>query len=85
MIFARVIDVLNVPNRDPWVHKVITLCDEMIPFAVLGHRYWARPELIYSIIRHVCFPFEDAGVSIVSFLDLANDNGLKLTAGVFKV
>ena len=85
MVFARVADVLHVPNRDPWVHKVVTLCNEMVPFMVLGHRHWARPKLIYSIIRRVCFPFEDAGVGIVSFLDLANDNGLELAAGVLKV
>lgn len=85
MIFARVGDILHVSERNSWIDYVVGLGDERIPLMILGHRNRPHTELFDGVVSLVGFPFENAGIRIVGFLDLANNNGLEFAPRVLQI
>lgn len=59
--------------------------DKMYPFLVLGHGDGAIAKLFNEAIVIVGLTLEDAGISVVCFLNFTDDNGLELTTRAFEV
>lgn len=85
MIFARVGDVLHVPERDMRIDHVVGVGDERVPFMVLRHRNRPGVQFFGGVVGLVGFTLEDVGVCIVGFLDFAHNNRFEFATGVFKV
>jgi hypothetical protein len=85
MILAWKRDIVNISQRYTRVHHLVSFGNKSVPFVVVRHRNWAYAKLLCSVEGLVRFPFENTGIGIVSLLDLADNNGLEFTAGVFKV
>jgi hypothetical protein len=52
----------------------------MLPLLIFGHSNWSITEFSDHAVSIVCLALEDTSVGIVSLLNLAYNDGLKLTA-----
>jgi hypothetical protein len=85
VVSARVGDVLNTTKRHVRRNEVRVGADKRRPFLVLGHGDWATAKGLNCLVRIVAFALEDSSKSVVSFLDLADNNRLELTARGFEI
>ena len=73
-ILTRIIYVLRTSRWDLGVNEMFVLIHEGIPFVVLSHGERSFFQGFDRLVGFIGFSFQDTGVSIVGFLNLANDN-----------
>lgn len=64
---------------------MLIVLDKSVPFVIFGYRNWSGTESFHCIIGFISLPFDDARICIVGFLDLSNNNGLKLSPRALEV
>lgn len=85
VMLARVLNVLQSAQWYVGVDKVGVAPDETSPLLVSGHSNWATAELLDSCVHLVSITLHDTGKSVVSFLNLADNDGLEFTPRVLEV
>jgi hypothetical protein len=76
---ARVMNILSFSDRYTWIHKVLVILDEGIPFMVLWHGNRTSTQLLHRRISRICFTLQYTSVSIVRLLDFSNNDSLKFS------
>jgi hypothetical protein len=74
VVFARVLDFLQSPQRQTGIDKVRVVGNELVPLKVSWHTDWAVSKLIDGRIHFVGVSLHDTRKGVVCFLDLANHN-----------
>lgn len=72
-------DILSFSDRYTWIHKVLVILNEGIPFMVLWHGNRTSTQLFHGRISRICFTLQYTSVGIVRFLDFANNDSLKFS------
>lgn len=85
MVSAGVVNVFDATQGNVRRDKVRVTVDECRPLLVLRHGNRATAEAFDSLVGIVTLALEDPGQSVVSLLNLTNNDGLELTAGGFEV
>ena len=85
MVSARVGDILDATQRHIGRNEVRVVGNKRRPFLVLGHGNRAAAQTLNCLVGIVALALEDASKRIVGFLNLTNNDRLKLAAGGFKV
>jgi len=85
VVLARVLDIFESAQWHVWVDKVRVTSHESTPFVVPRHCNRSSAQLFDSVVHFICITLQDASEGIVCFLDFADDNRFKLTAGVLQI
>ena len=84
-MLSRVFDFFQSAQGQVRVDKVSIASNKTIPLLISRHSDRTAAKPLDCGIHLVCVALEDAGESIVGFLDFANNDRLKLTPRVFEV
>src|SRR5699024_3367115 len=77
--------ILHVSERNSRIDHLVRVGDKCIPLVISGHRNGTHSKLLHGVIGFISFSLENAGICVVGFLDLANNNRLELTPGVLQI
>jgi hypothetical protein len=73
IILAGVLNVLCLSNGNAGVYKMVVVLNKMDPFAILWHSNRSGSKVFHGTMSSVCFTLQNAGISIVGFLDFSNN------------
>jgi hypothetical protein len=85
IILAGVLNVLCLSNGNVGVYKMVVVLNKMDPFAILWHSNRSGSKVFHGTISSVCFTLQNAGISIVGFLDFSNNYRLKFSSRCLKI
>ena len=85
MVFAGILDVFQSAQGHIGVDEVGIALHEPIPFVVPGHGDGPGAKPVNGREHLIGITLQDSSESIVSLLDLANDDGLELATRVLEV
>lgn len=84
-MLSRIFDLFQPAQGQIGVNEMSVTADKTPPLLVSRHSNWSAAKLFDCRVHLICVALQDAGKSIVSFLDLANDDRLKLAPGVLQI
>jgi len=82
---SRIVNILSISDRYFWIHKVLVILNEGIPFMVFWHGNRTSPKFFHGRVGSICFTFQYSRVSIIRLLDFPNNDRLKLSPRGFKI
>jgi hypothetical protein len=85
VVSAGVIDVFQSAHRNIGVDEMGVMKDESVPLEVSGHPNGSTAEPVNRGIDLIGVSFQDARKCVVRFLNLANNDGLQLSARVLEI
>ena len=85
VVLARVFDIFESSQWYVRVHEVRIAPHEPAPLIVPRHGDGTVAQFLDGVVLFVGIALEDAGESIVCFLDFTDDNRFELAPGIFKV
>lgn len=74
VVLAGVFYILEMTQRKLGINKMRVVSNEAVPLQVSWNRDGSSPQLLHSIVSFIGIPLQDASQSIVSLLDLPNDD-----------
>lgn len=76
VMLAGVLDVFQLAQRHIWIDEVRVALDKLGPLKISRHADWAAAESFHGRVHLVCVALQNAGESIVRFLNFADHNRL---------
>lgn len=85
MVLARVVNLVRRTQRHGGIDNLILVGDEVNPFLIFGHGNRTLAQFTDNIHGVFGLSLKNTGIGVVRFLNLADDNRLKLSSRALKV